>query len=399
MADDEEEGEGGEDDAKYVEDRKKAKEEGGKKKKKKGFFGFGGGEKKEKKTEEEKKEEKAAADKAKANAQKIEEETKRVEEAEAAERLKAKKERQQELLKKDLDPSPRVFQFNMKVRSSATRNPSVPLCGVQHRWPQSILRGSLCAAGDEDPKRVEGGAEGHVLHGDAGRRLQGGGEARQGSRERGQKGTAVHHGPVEEGRRPRLSLRHWRGRLDSCRCRLSPTAYAHSRQLGLRARAPQFGAGVPIYWIGAYGDLEVQDFMIEIFTKKGMRSPIKKAEYRTPLSALAQSSIQQVPPRSPGRDARGKTLLTAWARFAVHGAAGDRIGGDQRGREAAICDHHNDHLLPGEMPVEASVGRSLGAPTRVPPLVATHFTGALSVPAQVYRLEWFQFACIGCTQA
>ena len=128
MADDEEEGEGGEDDAKYVEDRKKAKEEGGKKKKK-GLFGFGGGEKKEKKTEEEKKEEKAAADKAKANAQKIEEEAKRVVEAEAAERLKAKKEWQQELLKKDLDPSPRVFQFNMKVRSSATRNPSVPLCG------------------------------------------------------------------------------------------------------------------------------------------------------------------------------------------------------------------------------------------------------------------------------
>ena len=43
------------------------------------------------------------------------EEGERIEKSEAAKRIKEKNERQQALLKKNLDPSPRVFQLNMKA--------------------------------------------------------------------------------------------------------------------------------------------------------------------------------------------------------------------------------------------------------------------------------------------
>ena len=60
----------------------------------------------------------------------------------------------------------------------------------------------------------------------------------------------------------------------------------------------EFGAGVPIYWMGSYGGLEVQDFVLEVWSTKLLRAAKKKCEYRCSLSNVAQGSIQQVGARS-----------------------------------------------------------------------------------------------------
>ena len=55
----------------------------------------------------------------------------------------------------------------------------------------------------------------------------------------------------------------------------------------------EFGAGIPVYWIGSYGALEVQDFVLEVWCGKLLQRPKKLCEYRCPLAAVARGSIQQ----------------------------------------------------------------------------------------------------------
>ena len=54
----------------------------------------------------------------------------------------------------------------------------------------------------------------------------------------------------------------------------------------------EFGSFIPIYWIGSYEELEMQDFAIEVRTKSMLREK-KVGELSMSLASLAQGSIEQ----------------------------------------------------------------------------------------------------------
>ena len=47
--------------------------------------------------------------------------------------------------------------------------------------------------------------------------------------------------------------------------------------------------GIPVYWIGSYLDLEMQDFLLELYQSSlfGVNNK-RRGEFRTTLSAIAQ---------------------------------------------------------------------------------------------------------------
>ena len=100
------------------------------KKRKRTLFGFGREKKEKAQVEQEAQEAREKAVREKERKKTQEEEQKRVEQQEESKRLQQKRERQQELLKKNLDPSTRVFQLNMKAPASL---PPQPRQRVPHR--------------------------------------------------------------------------------------------------------------------------------------------------------------------------------------------------------------------------------------------------------------------------
>ena len=203
-----------------------------KKKKKKWGFSFGGGDKKDEAQLEKEAEEarqKAAREK---EEQAEKEEELRIEKQQENSRLKEKQERQQQLLKQKIDPSTRVFQLNMKAMK-ITNHSGSPMNGL-------FLKMTL--GGDYEEKE----------------------EAGKGLVKKGTKGQVF-----------------------------TTSASAKVEHEGAYYIKGEFGAGIPVYWIGSYGALEVQDFVLEVWCGKLLQRPKKLCEYRCPLAAVARGSIQQ----------------------------------------------------------------------------------------------------------
>ena len=195
-----------------------------------------GGDKKPKKSPEEIEEEKEAAKRREQKKKKKEEEGERIEKAEAAKRIKEKNERQQALLKKNLDPSPRVFQLNMKAMKLVNKSGT----------DQSGVFLKVTLGGDYEEREEPG------------------------------------KGLVKKGKKGQIFCTAPSGKVEN-----KKSHYV----------VGEFGAGVPIYWLGSYSDLEMQELLIECYAKesgkKRFAKTIKKAEHRAPLSQVAQQSIQQ----------------------------------------------------------------------------------------------------------
>ena len=84
---------------------------------------------------------------------------------------------------------------------------------------------------------------------------------------------------------------------------LNCTAHRPRSQLRLtlaRANVPQFGAGIPIYWMGSYGGLEVQDFVLEVRRLpprlSPLRSPPRGGGSTTALKSTSLASRSSGPP-------------------------------------------------------------------------------------------------------
>uniref|UniRef100_A0A7S2CR31 C2 domain-containing protein n=1 Tax=Haptolina brevifila TaxID=156173 RepID=A0A7S2CR31_9EUKA len=53
-----------------------------------------------------------------------------------------------------------------------------------------------------------------------------------------------------------------------------------------------FGASVPIYWIGSYVDLEMEELQLELWQSQKLKKAKKRSSYSTPLISVAQNSVQ-----------------------------------------------------------------------------------------------------------
>ena len=202
-----------------------------KKKKKKGLFSFGGDKKDEAQVEQEAQEARQKAAREKEEKAEEEEEL-RIEAQQENSRLEEKRERQQELLKQVIDPSTRVFQLNMKAMKITNHSGS----------QMNGLFIKVTLGGDYEEKEEPG----------------------KGLVKKGIKGQVF-----------------------------TTAASAKVEHEGTYYIKGEFGAGIPIYWMGSYGGLEVQDFVLEIWCGKLLQRPRKLCEYRCPLAAIAQGSIQQ----------------------------------------------------------------------------------------------------------
>ena len=202
-----------------------------KKKKKKGLFSFGGDKKDEAQVEQEAQEARQKAAREKEEKAEEEEEL-RIEAQQENSRLEEKRERQQELLKQVIDPSTRVFQLNMKAMKITNHSGS----------QMNGLFIKVTLGGDYEEKEEPG----------------------KGLVKKGIKGQVF-----------------------------TTAASAKVEHEGTYYIKGEFGAGIPIYWMGSYGGLEVQDFVLEIWCGKLLQRPKKLCEYRCPLAAIAQGSIQQ----------------------------------------------------------------------------------------------------------
>ena len=199
--------------------------------KKKGLFSFGADKKAKAQSEQEAQEAKEKAAREKEKKQEEEEEM-RIEQQQENSRLEEKRERQQELLKQVIDPSTRVFQLNMKAMKITNHSGS----------QQSGLFIKVKLGGDYEEKEEPG----------------------KGLVKKGTKGQVF-----------------------------TTAASAKIEHEGTYYIKGEFGAGIPIYWMGSYGGLEVQDFVLEVWAGRLLQRPRKCAEFRCPLSAIAQGSIQQ----------------------------------------------------------------------------------------------------------
>ena len=202
-----------------------------KKKKKKWGFSFGGDKKDEAQLEKEAEEARQKAAREKEEKEEKEEEL-RIDKQQENSRLKEKQERQQQLLKQKIDPSTRVFQLNMKAMK-ITNHSGSPMNGL-------FLKMTL--GGDYEEKEEPG----------------------KGLVKKGTKGQVF-----------------------------TTSASAKVEHEGTYYIKGEFGAGIPVYWIGSYGALEVQDFVLEVWCGKLLQRPKKLCEYRCPLAAVARGSIQQ----------------------------------------------------------------------------------------------------------
>jgi hypothetical protein len=212
-------------------EEEEAKVEDKKKKKRKGFFSFGGDKKDEAQLEQEAEEVRQKAAREKEQKQEEEDEL-RIEMQQENSRLEEKRERQQQLLKQVIDPSTRVFQLNMKAMKITNHSGS----------QMNGLFIKVTLGGDYEEKEEPG----------------------KGLVKKGTKGQVF-----------------------------TTSASAKVEHDGTYYIKGEFGAGIPIYWIGSYGGLEVQDFVLQIWCGKLLQRPRKLCEYRCPLAAIAQGSIQQ----------------------------------------------------------------------------------------------------------
>jgi hypothetical protein len=211
-------------------EEEEAKVEDKKKKKRKGFFSFGGDKKDEAQLEQEAEEVRQKAAREKEQKQEEEDEL-RIEMQQENSRLEEKRERQQQLLKQVIDPSTRVFQLNMKAMKITNHSGS----------QMNGLFIKVTLGGDYEEKEEPG----------------------KGLVKKGTKGQVF-----------------------------TTSASAKVEHDGTYYIKGEFGAGIPIYWIGSYGGLEVQDFVLQIWCGKLLQRPRKLCEYRCPLAAIAQGSIQ-----------------------------------------------------------------------------------------------------------
>jgi len=159
-------------------------------------------------------------------------ESKKVEQEET-QREKEKKQRQQELLQKNLDPSRRVFQMHMKAIKLENLGEK-PLLST-------FLRVTL---GGDYSEREEPG---------------------KGIVRKGTKGQVFHTHRASK---------------------LKPGDSMFYRN--------EFGSGVPVYWMGSYVDLEMQEFLLEVCRRRITRRVNKLGEARVNLGSIAQGSIMQM---------------------------------------------------------------------------------------------------------
>lgn len=212
-------------------------DDGEKKDEKAGLFDrfFGGSKKKEDPEEKKKKADMEKQEKEKleeARKKKEELERKKIErrEQEETQRMAAKRERYQQLLQKNPDPTRRVFQFYMKA---------IKLDYLQSD-PINGLFFKVTLGGDYQEREEPG--KGLVRKGKKGQQFQ----------------TAK------------------AGRLTE-----SDTHYFRN----------DFGAGIPVYWMGSYVDLEIQEFQIELWQSYSLKKSKRRSQTAITLSQLAQGSV------------------------------------------------------------------------------------------------------------
>ena len=183
--------------------------------------------KKKKEMEEQKKKEEAEAKKKKEDLEKKKQERA---EAEETARQAAKRERYQQLLQKNPDPTRRVFQLHMKAMKLEYLAPDPS--------PGLFLKITL---GGNYQEREEPG---------------------KGLVKRGRKGPVFKTPPA-----PKLSS--------------EDVHYFRN----------EFGAGIPVYWMGSYVDLEMQEFQLELMQSFSLKKTRRRSAHSLTLSQLAQGSV------------------------------------------------------------------------------------------------------------
>ena len=183
--------------------------------------------KKKKEMAEQKKKEEEEAKKKKEDLEKKKQERA---EAEETARQAAKRERYQQLLQKNPDPTRRVFQFHMKAMKLDYLAPDPS--------PGLFLKITL---GGNYQEREEPG---------------------KGLVKRGRKGPVFKTPPA-----PKLSS--------------EDVHYFRN----------EFGAGIPVYWMGSYVDLEMQEFQLELMQSFSLKRTRRRAAHSLTLSQLAQGSV------------------------------------------------------------------------------------------------------------
>jgi hypothetical protein len=153
-------------------------------------------------------------------------------EQEETARMAAKRERYQQLLQKNPDPTRRVFQFLMKAIKLDYLS-SEPSAGL-------FLRVTL---GGDYSEREEPG---------------------KGLVRKGKRGQQFKTAPA-----PKLEA--------------DGTQYFRN----------EFGSGMPVYWMGSYVDLETQEFHVEIMQAQTIKKARRRAQTAIALSQLAQGSVMR----------------------------------------------------------------------------------------------------------
>ena len=273
--------------------------------------GFGKKKEKDPKAAKRKKDEEEQKKKELEEAKKKKEELerKKVERAEQEEtaRMAAKRERYQQLLQKNPDPTRRVFQFHMKA-IKVEYLAQDPTAGL-------FLKTTL---GGDYSEREEPG-KGLVRKGKKGQQFQ--------TSKAGKLSELETHYYRNEVRRDmdRTERIQAAGQLAcrACRaCRAAATASSPSAHRLLASPPPlspplsplslcllphrpsprprsalplclsrQFGAGIPVYWMGSYIDLEIQEFQLELMQSFSLKKNKRRAVHAITLAQLAQGSV------------------------------------------------------------------------------------------------------------
>ena len=53
----------------------------------------------------------------------------------------------------------------------------------------------------------------------------------------------------------------------------------------------EFGSGIPVYWMGSYVDLEIQEFQLELWQSFSLKKAKRRSQTAITLSSLAQGSV------------------------------------------------------------------------------------------------------------
>ena len=178
-------------------------------------------------------------------AQRLEREKAKLQEEERADRreedkrLREKRERRQELLRRNLDGSTRVFQMNMKAMKLKNVTEEA-LSGMSLRL---TLGGNYAEREEPGKGLVRSGKHGAIFR-------------------------------------------------TSASGKIEPDKTHFFKE--------SFGMGIPVYWIGSYLDLEMQDFLLELhqsgFAGFNLR---KRAVFRVPLATIAQVAAPAPLPPPP----------------------------------------------------------------------------------------------------